>query len=88
MAPLGNWPVDLKLVTWGRSIVMDRLTEHAQTADHGSVRIGSHERVRIGERGILAHFGEYGLGQVLQVDLVYDTGIWGMTRKLGKASCS
>lgn len=48
-----------------------RLTpaEDTQTIDHGGVRVGAHQAVRIQEPILVKHHA----GQVLQVDLVNDS---------------
>lgn len=49
---------------------LDRRTpaEDAQTVDHGGVRVGAHQAVRVEEPVVVEHHP----GQVLQVDLVND----------------
>ena len=50
--------------------------EHAQAVDHGGVRVGSDQRVRIGSLlAALARAGENYARQELQVDLVADAGV-------------
>ena len=43
-------------------------THNAQTVDHGGVRVGAHQAVRVEDILVV----EYDSGQTLQVDLVHD----------------
>ena len=48
--------------------------QHAQTIDHGGMRVGADDGVRVSLQA-LAFFGEDDAGQVLHVDLVHDAGV-------------
>ena len=51
----------------------DAPTDDAEAVDHGGVRVGADERVRIGkERSILLFLGEDAAGEVLEIDLMDD----------------
>ena len=82
--PSGSSPVSLNPTTSGMSMVTgspsmaasasmpaDAPAEHPEPVDHGRVRVGAEERVRVS----LAVVGEDDPGQVLQVDLVADAGV-------------
>jgi hypothetical protein len=47
--------------------------EHAESVDHGGVRVGADERVGVGLTGLLV--SEDDTGEVLEVDLVDDAGV-------------
>ena len=49
--------------------------EHAEAVDHGGVRIGAYEAIRVSV-GLLAHdFGKNPFGQILEIDLVNNARI-------------
>ena len=54
----------------------DAPAQHAEAVDHGGVRVGAHQRVRVGLRLAPVLVFEHDTAQVLEVDLVHDAGAW------------
>ncbi len=53
----------------------DAPAHHAQSVNHGGVRIGAHQRVGICERDRMAAIGEHHLRQIFEVYLVNNAGV-------------
>ena len=52
----------------------DTPADHTQTIDHGGVRVGADQRVRVSHRAARVLRGERGTRQVLEVHLMHDAG--------------
>ena len=50
-------------------------TEHAESVDHGGVRVGAHEGVGVRESLLADYFSEDPFRQILEIDLVDDPGV-------------